>query len=153
MADKLSEVICKEQKIIWKGKILKELDTLYHNLKIMRCGRIGVVLFIDDVQRSMTLTSDIYAECLAIPALLECGTQGKRADILVVGCPEGIVHKAFLRSEINFKMVHLYPDEECVQFCSDFLPYGYEPDIMKKPPKHLVFKFRKIIKQIKSSPS
>lgn len=117
----ISEKIAPGLHRVWDVyKVLYQGKTRYQDILIGETAQ-GVTLFCDNERQSSELTQLLYHECQIVPALL---ATTKRDKALVIGSSEGVVPK--ILQEEGFKQIdHVDIDEEAVELCAKYLPYGY----------------------------
>ncbi len=81
----------------------------------------GVSLFCNRERQSTELSQLIYHEGQFIPAAL---LARELKNVLIIGSSEGVVSKMALECGAE-KVVHVDIDQECVELCAQYLPYGY----------------------------
>lgn len=89
----------------------------------------GVTLFCNNERQSSELSQLAYHEGQVMPALLSMPHLPQSA--LVIGSSEGVSVKILEEAGVKH-VVHVDIDEECLQACGKYLPYGYTSQEIQK---------------------
>lgn len=116
----------------WKDvEIIAETKTEFQKVVIAKTCQ-GITLFCGGEMQSSEAVQKEYHEGMAIPALC---LQPNMKFALVIGCSEGAVPVIINRLAPSCVVDHVDIDEKCVEYCREYLPYGYPkvtPELMKE---------------------
>lgn len=105
----------------WKlSKVIIHEFTAFQEVLIALTDH-GMTLFCDSERQSSALSQLVYHEFQVLPAVCYAKKFGRA---LVIGSSEGVV--PLMLETVGFQEIdHVDIDQECVQLCAEFLPYGY----------------------------